>query len=103
MSLATGLASKYVLPVAKRRDRADQELIKALSHPLRVEILEKLQGRIASPVELSRELNESLGRITYHAKTLIQCGCLELVYTQPRRGSREDFFAVTSRSALRRN
>lgn len=81
----------------------DQELIKALSHPIRVEILEKLQGRIASPVELSRELNESLGVIAYHAKTLIQCGCLELVCTEPRRGSREDFFGITSRSSLRRN
>jgi DNA-binding transcriptional ArsR family regulator len=89
--------------VARRQDRVDQELIKALSHPLRVEILERLQGRIASPVELSRELDASLGVITYHAKTLIQCGCLELVYSESRRGSREDFFAVTSRSALRRN
>jgi len=89
--------------MARRQDRVDQELIKALSHPLRVEILERLQGRIASPVELSRELDASLGVVTYHAKTLIRCGCLELVYSESRRGSREDFFAVTSRSALRRN
>ncbi|HVD41709.1 MAG TPA: winged helix-turn-helix domain-containing protein [Solirubrobacterales bacterium] len=89
--------------MARRQDRVDQELVKALSHPLRVEILERLQGRIASPVELSRELNASLGVIVYHAKTLIQCGCLELVYSEPRRGSREDFFGITSRSSLRRN
>ena len=81
----------------------DQELIRALSHPLRVEILEKLQGRIASPIELAKELNASLGVVAYHAKTLIQCGCLELVYSEPRRGSREDFFGITSRSSLRRN
>jgi DNA-binding transcriptional ArsR family regulator len=81
----------------------DRELTKALSHPLRVEILERLQGRIASPLELSRELNASLGLVAYHAKTLIQCGCLELVYSEPRRGSREDFFGITSRSSLRRN
>lgn len=80
--------------------RLDQELVKALSHPLRVEILETLQGRVASPVELAREMDESLGVISYHAKTLVRCGCLELVHSEPRRGSAEHFFGVTPRSLI---
>lgn len=74
--------------------RIDQELVKALSHPIRVEILENLQGRVASPIELSEEMNESLGVISYHANTLVKCGCLELVHSEPRRGAVEHFFGV---------
>jgi DNA-binding transcriptional ArsR family regulator len=82
--------------------RTDQELVKALSHPIRVEILETLQGRVASPVELSREMNESLGVISYHARTLVRCGCLELVETKPQGGSVESFFGVTPGSSVGR-
>ncbi|HEV2789905.1 MAG TPA: winged helix-turn-helix domain-containing protein [Solirubrobacterales bacterium] len=84
----------------QRRDRIDQELVKALSHPIRVEILESLQGRIASPSELSRELKASLGVVSYHANTLVRCGCLELVHTEPRRGAVEHFFGITPRSSI---
>jgi DNA-binding transcriptional ArsR family regulator len=87
--------------VAGDRDaRIDRELVKALSHPIRVEILEALQGRIASPGELSQEMEESLGVISYHANTLIRCGCLELVHTEPRRGTIEQFFAIAPRSFI---
>ena len=72
----------------------DRELTRALSHPIRVEILQKLQGRVASPGELSKELDESLGVISYHASTLVRCGCLELVYTEPREGALENFFGI---------
>jgi DNA-binding transcriptional ArsR family regulator len=83
--------------------RPDQELVKALSHPVRVEILEKLQGRIASPVELSQEMGKSPGVIAYHASTLLRCGCLELVGSGSRGGGIENFFGITSRSPLRPN
>lgn len=83
---------------AKDPVRIDQELVKALAHPLRVRILEALQGRVASPTELSTELGESLGVTAYHANTLVACGCLELVRTRPRRGALEHFFTATPRS-----
>ncbi|HEX6780396.1 MAG TPA: hypothetical protein VF125_00035 [Solirubrobacterales bacterium] len=82
--------------------RPDQELIKALSHPVRVEILEKLQGRIASPVELSLEMERSTGVIAYHASTLLRCGCLELVGSGLHGGGIENFFGITSHTPLRR-
>lgn len=83
----------------KRDSRIDEELVKALSHPIRVEILEALQGRVASPIELSQEIDESLGVISYHAKTLVKCGCLELVHSEPRRGTIEPFFGLVARPA----
>jgi DNA-binding transcriptional ArsR family regulator len=82
----------------RRAERVDQELVRALSHPIRVEILETLRGRIASPTELSREIEESLGVVSYHANTLVRCGCLELVTTKPDRGGVEHYFGITPRS-----
>jgi DNA-binding transcriptional ArsR family regulator len=84
----------------KRAARIDPELVKALAHPVRVQVLEALQDRVASPSELSKEMEESLGVISYHVTTLAGCGCLELVRTQPRRGALEHFFRATPRSFL---
>ena len=84
----------------RKSARSDQELAKALSHPVRVEILEALQGRIASPVELSQEMDQTVGVISYHAKTLLKCGCVELVRSKPDRGNLEHFFGLALRSAL---
>lgn len=84
----------------KKAVRIDQELVRALSHPIRVSILETLQGRVASPTELSKEMDKSLGVVSYHTNTLVECGCLELVDTKPRRGALEHFFGVTPRSFI---
>jgi len=80
--------------------RIDQKLVKALAHPIRVYILEELQDRVASPTELSKETERSLGVVSYHANILVSCGCLELVRTQPRRGALEHFFRATPRSFI---
>jgi DNA-binding transcriptional ArsR family regulator len=89
--------------VAENRGRFDQELVKALSHPIRVEILETLRNRVASPRELSQEMNERLGVISYHANTLVKCGCLELVHVEPRHGTVENFFGLSPRLARARD
>ncbi len=78
----------------------DQNLVKALGHPLRVRILESLQGRSASPVALSKELGESLGVVSYHTNALVQCGCIEQTRTRPRRGTIEHFFTAVPRSFI---
>lgn len=75
-------------------------MVRALSHPIRVEILEALHGRIASPAELSHEIGQRPAVVSYHAGTLLRCGCLELVYSRAQRGAIENFFAVTPRSLL---
>lgn len=80
--------------MAERRGRTDQELVRALSHPVRLEILQALQGRIASPAELSREIDQRPAVVSYHAGTLLRCGCLELVHSRGQRGAIENFFAV---------
>jgi DNA-binding transcriptional ArsR family regulator len=76
----------------------DQNLVKALAHPIRVRILEALQGRSASPVALSKEFDVSLGVVSYHTNALLDCGCIEPTQTRPRRGTIEHFFTAIPRS-----
>lgn len=68
------------------------QVLRAISHPIRIEVLRILFNRVASPNELSRELGESLSNVSYHFKDLRREGCIELVDTQPRRGAVEHFY-----------
>ena len=56
----------------KRKDTIDQRLVRALAHPLRVQILEILGERVASPNWLSEELETGLTHVAYHTRTLRQ-------------------------------
>ncbi len=52
----------------ENKRKLDQRLIKALAHPLRVEILAILNERVASPNELAKGLGEGLSQVSYHVK-----------------------------------
>lgn len=78
----------------------DQKLVKALAHPLRVEILTILNERMASPNELSKELDEGLSQVSYHVKVLKDFDCIEMVKTEPRRGAVEHYYRATARAYL---
>jgi len=75
-----------------------QQLAKALAHPLRVRILSSLHKGVSSPNQLSQELGEPLGNVSYHVKTLLEFDCVELVKTEPRRGAVEHFYRATERA-----
>jgi DNA-binding transcriptional ArsR family regulator len=79
----------------------DQRLVRALSHPLRVQILEILSERVASPNDLAEELGVELTHVAYHTRTLDGCGCLELVDTAQRRGATEHYYRTAARTGLR--
>lgn len=76
----------------------DPRLIKALGHPLRQQILLVLNTKVASPSELSKELGEPLGNVSYHVKILAECDAIELVRTAPVRGAVEHFYRATTRA-----
>lgn len=78
----------------------DQRLVKALAHPLRVQILMILNERMASPNELSKELEEGLSQVSYHVKVLKDFECIEMVKTEPRRGAVEHYYRATERAYL---
>jgi hypothetical protein len=69
-------------------------LAKALSHPMRIKILMTMNAPIRrmSPSEFSREKGFVLGHSSYHFRKLEKFGFIELVDTQPRRGSVEHYY-----------
>lgn len=78
--------------IPKQPQAIDQRLVRALAHPLRVQILEALTDRVSSPNRLAEELETALTDVAYHTRTLDQFGCLELVDTARRRGATEHFY-----------
>ena len=68
-----------------------------MSHPLRMKLLMMLNQKVASPIELARELDESLGSVSYHIRSLADFGCIELVRTEPRRGAVEHYYRAITR------
>lgn len=75
----------------------DQQVIKALAHPIRARALAILSERTASPNEIAKELGQSVGHVSYHINVLKKCECIELVDTAPRRGAVEHYYRATSR------
>jgi DNA-binding transcriptional ArsR family regulator len=78
----------------------DHHLVKALAHPLRAQILAILNERVASPNQLSKELDEALSNVSYHITVLKDHHCIEMVKTEQRRGAIEHFYRGTTRSFL---
>jgi DNA-binding transcriptional ArsR family regulator len=81
------------------RDRPlDPNLAKALSHPLRQRILERLSvsGDEASPTQLARRLHAPLPNVAYHVRILLELDCIELVRTRQVRGALEHYYRATA-------
>lgn len=76
----------------RQPEAIDQRLVRALAHPLRVQILEVLTERVASPTLIAAELGTGVSHVAYHTRTLDRCGCLELVETAQRRGATEHYY-----------
>jgi DNA-binding transcriptional ArsR family regulator len=96
----SGRGGQRSAPGGGDKETIDQELVKALAHPMRVLILEALQGRTASPTELSKRFEEPLGVVSYHTNALLDVECIEQVRTQPKRGTIEHFYTAKPRSFI---
>lgn len=83
-----------------RPEPIDQRLVRALAHPVRIQILEILSERVASPNMIAIELETGLSHVAYHTRALDRCGCLELVQTAQRRGATEHFYKARPRSFI---
>ena len=68
-------------------ETSEARIAKALAHPLRARILQRLGERVASPGDLAVELDAPLGVVSYHVRMLRDYDCVELVGTEPRRGA----------------
>ena len=93
-------AEKTAEDLSRHRGTVDQRVVRAMGHPVRVQALIILNERVASPNEISKELGESVGHVSYHIKVLKECECIELVDTAPRRGAMEHYYRATDRAFL---
>jgi DNA-binding transcriptional ArsR family regulator len=86
----------------KRATPVDSRLGKALSHPLRAQVLAILNEQVASPNEIAELLNERLPNVSYHVRTLLDLKCIELVSTAQRRGAIEHYYRAIERPFSRK-
>jgi DNA-binding transcriptional ArsR family regulator len=77
-------------------DRSDDnDLLVALRHPLRRDILREMVGKEAiSPREIAGTLGQPLSNVSYHVRVLADCAAVSLVRTRPVRGSMQHFYCV---------
>ena len=73
----------------------DNDLLIALRHPLRREILREMAGEEAiSPREIAAALHQPLSNVSYHVRVLADCAAVTLVNTRPVRGSMQHFYCT---------
>lgn len=80
--------------MGRKPNTDDNELLIALRHPLRRQILRAMvKQNPLSPREISDELKEPLSNVSYHVRVLADCGAAALVDTTPVRGSMQHFYS----------
>ena len=81
-------------------EEVDQRLVRALAHPLRVEILRQLEEGPSGPKRISDRIGEPLANVSYHVKVLLDYEFIELVETIPARGAVEHIYQLKPRGAV---
>lgn len=81
-------------------EEVNQQIVRALAHPLRVEILRLLEAGPSGPKRLSVRMGEKLANVAYHMKVLHACDCIELVETIPQRGAVEHIYRLQPHGAI---
>jgi DNA-binding transcriptional ArsR family regulator len=83
-------------PMAGGDQTGDNNLLIALRHPLRRQILRTMAEQDPiSPRQISDELREPLSNVSYHVRVLADCSAITLVDTAPVRGSMQHFYSPT--------
>lgn len=89
--------------MAKKDEGSDEigrQILRALTHPLRVRILRLLEEGPSGPKRLADRIEEPLANVAYHMNVLLDCGCIELVETIPCRGALEHIYNLKPGKAL---
>lgn len=83
-----------------RSAKLDRRMAKALSHPLRCEIIAILCDTCASPSEMAQMLDEPLSNVSYHTNELRKYKCIEMVDQERVRGSIKTRYRATTKMLL---
>lgn len=73
-----------------------ERIARAELNPIRTRVLEAfaLAEEPISPSMLAKDLDERLGNVSYHVRTLLDQELIKLVDTQPRRGAVEHYYEL---------
>jgi DNA-binding transcriptional ArsR family regulator len=73
----------------------DNDLLAALRHPLRRDILRAMANEKAiSPREVANAIDQPLSNVSYHVRVLADCAAVSLVGTRAVRGSMQHFYRI---------
>jgi DNA-binding transcriptional ArsR family regulator len=75
-------------------------LVKALNHPVRVKALTILTERVASPKEISDQIEMPLSNVSYHVRVLDELGLVEIMEEESVRGSVAHFYKAVERPLI---
>lgn len=75
-------------------------MVKVLAHPLRVQILIFLNERVASPRQMSEDLDKPLPSVIHHTEILQRHEAVELVRTETHESGSEHFYRAVRRQYL---
>jgi DNA-binding transcriptional ArsR family regulator len=81
-----------------RTQSSDADVLKALNHPVRRQVMSMLDDGIASPKELAGRLGLSIPSVSYHVGILRDLGLIKVVRETPRRGAVERHYKAVARS-----
>ncbi len=81
----------------KHPENEAEAILLALKEPLRRVLLAEYATNSFSPTRLGRRLRIPRHRAIYHSRALVFYGLIELVDTNPARGSTEHFYTVSVR------
>ena len=84
----------------KDKNTPGTALSTAISHPLRARALTILADRVASSVEIARELGADLSQVSYHVRALREMGLVEEVGSRQVRGSVEHYMRAVVRPCV---
>jgi DNA-binding transcriptional ArsR family regulator len=75
----------------------DEDMARALAHPMRIRILAALSKRVMSPSGFAKRFDEKLQNVSYHFRVLQRYDLIEEVEIRPVRGAVEHFYRAIKR------
>ena len=88
---------RRVRPLPRVRTLRDAGALRALCHPARIELLERLREP-ASAAEVARQIGQPRQRVNYHLKALEEAGLVEKVGSRRQGNFMESLFRAAARA-----
>lgn len=81
-----------------RMATATSATVKALAHPIRVNIISAIAEGVDTPGGIAALDDKPLGVVSYHVRMLRDYGVIEVYKTEPRRGALQHFYRFTNQA-----